>query len=148
MIGYYMRARSLIPPDPLLEFSIGLAYLHRSMQRQADNRHILILQGMTFIFQYYRLIKDRAIQYPGVQGAGIRQEAEYNVARSFHQIGLLSLAAPYYGVVIKISEECSSEGCQLENDLVFEAAHNLSLIYILSGNFKAAKEITERYLVL
>ena len=41
-----------------------------------------------------------------------------------------------------------SEGCQLENDLVFEAAHNLSLIYILSGNFKAAKEITERYLVL
>jgi general transcription factor 3C polypeptide 3 (transcription factor C subunit 4) len=138
-----MRARALGPPDPLLELSIGLAYLHRAMQRQADNRHILVLQGMTFVFQYYRAIQERARRYTANQGAAMRQEAEYNVARAFHQTGLLSHATAYYDRVIEISKEED-----LKNDLVFEAAHNLSLIYFMSGNYEAASEITEKYLVL
>jgi general transcription factor 3C polypeptide 3 (transcription factor C subunit 4) len=114
------------------------------MQRQADNRHILVLQGMTFLFQYYRAIKQRSMIYPGIQGAAIRQEAEYNIARAFHQIGLMTIAIGYYERVIGISEEMG----ELKNDLVFEAAHNLSLIYFMSANYEAAKEVMEKYLVL
>src|ERR1700727_200578 len=133
-----MRARSLASPDPVLELSIGLACLHRAMQRQADNRHILILQGMTFIFNYYRLVNAQSWKFPGIAGLSMRQEAEYNVGRAFHQLGLLSLATPYYERVLRISEGSRTLGW----DLVFESAHNLSLIYFLGGNYGAAREVT------
>lgn len=139
--------------DALLELSIGIAYLHRSMQRQANNRHIMVLQAMTFIFQYYRLYYEKSYIYDnhdGVDegaGAAMRQQAEYNVGRCFHQIGLLTFAVKYYLNAIKIHEESKPNGLG-ERDLVFEAAYNLSLIFELSGNVGAAKEITEKYLVL
>lgn len=131
--------------DSLLELSIGMAYLHRAMQRQANNRHIMVLQAMTFIFQYYRLYYEKSWRYNGVEGSTMRQQAEYNVGRCFHQIGLFTFAVKYYGNAIRISEELGGLGGK---DLVFEAAHNLSLIFQLSGNIRAAKEITEKYLVL
>ncbi|CAG8767795.1 3380_t:CDS:2, partial [Gigaspora rosea] len=72
-IGYYARAYAEKPNDPLISISIGLAYLHRAMQRQTDNRHLQIMQGFTFLFNYYEL-KAR------------NQEAEYNLGRAFHQL--------------------------------------------------------------
>ena len=131
--------------DPLLELSIGLAYLHRAMQRQADNRHIMVLQALTYIFQYYHMYRERSQKYAGRAGAAMRQAAEYNVGRAFHQIGLFTFAIRYYERTIGISEEFGGLG---RRDMVFEAAHNLNLIYALSGNLQAAREITERYLVL
>lgn len=132
--------------DALLELSIGLAYLHRSMQRQVNNRHVSVLQAMTFIFQYYRLQYTKSEKYDGVDCATIRQQAEYNVARAFHQVGLESFAVKYYGNALKISEEF--EGGLGKRDLKFEVAHNLNLIFQLSGNIQAAREITEKFLVL
>jgi general transcription factor 3C polypeptide 3 (transcription factor C subunit 4) len=134
-----------VTDDPLIEFSIGLAYLHRSMQRQADNRHVLILQAMTFIFQYYRGYYAKSHEFERVSGAAMRQQAEYNVARAFHQVGLFTFAVKYYETAIGISEEFGGLG---KRDLIFEAAHNLNLIFCLSGNYQAAKKITEKYLVL
>ena len=141
---YYFRARDLGLVDPLLDLSIGLAYIHRAVQRQADNRHIMILQGFTFIMQYYRLTLKKSESYARRERARIRQSAEYNVGRAFHQLGLLTYAVKYYEQVIEISE---GEG-GLERDLIFEAVHNLSLIYCLSGNVEAARLITEKYLVI
>ena len=116
------------------------------MQRQVNNRHISILQGMTFIFQYYRLQYTKSKNYDEVEGAAIRQQAEYNVARAFHQAGLETFAVKYYENALKISE---FEGGGLgKRDLKFEAAHNLNLIFQLSGNIQAAREITEKFLVL
>ncbi|KAK9768701.1 transcription factor TFIIIC subunit tfc4, variant 4 [Basidiobolus ranarum] len=43
-IGYYTRAYTLSPDDPLISLSLGLAYIHRAMQRQTDNRHLQIMQ--------------------------------------------------------------------------------------------------------
>jgi general transcription factor 3C polypeptide 3 (transcription factor C subunit 4) len=126
-----------------VELCIGVAYLHRAMQRQADNRHILILQGMTFIFQYYRLYKERSHRYTGGISASMRQAAEYNVGRAFHQLGLLSLAVKYYERALMVDVSGFEK-----RDLKFEAAHNLGLIYAFSGNYKAARELTEKYLVL
>jgi general transcription factor 3C polypeptide 3 (transcription factor C subunit 4) len=144
IVVYYFRARELGVSDPLLEFSIGLAYLHRAMQRQADNRHILILQGMTFIFQYYRSYYEHSHSYPD-EGAAMRQQAEYNVGRAFHQLGLTTYAIWYYEKVIKISGEMGGLGVR---DLVYEGVHNLCLIYAMAGNMAAAKVTMEKYLVI
>jgi len=84
--------------------------------------------------------------YSPVQAAAMRQQADYNVARAFQQLGLFTFAARYYERALRISEEV--EGGLGKRDLVFECAHNLNLIFTLSGNNEAAKEITEKYLVL
>jgi general transcription factor 3C polypeptide 3 (transcription factor C subunit 4) len=104
----------------------------------------MILQGFTFIMNYYRLTLKKAESYSPRQGARIRQNAEYNVGRAFHQLGLLTFASRYFEKVIEISEEFGG----LERDLVFEAVHNLNLIMCLAGNVKAAKALTEKYLVI
>ena len=75
----------------------------------------------------------------------MRQQAEYNLARAFQQLGLFTFAARYYKDAIRISVEMRGLG---KRDLVFECAHNLGLMFTLSGNYEAAKEVTERYVVL
>lgn len=144
--GYYFRARELGIIDPLLELSIGLAYIHRAVQRQADNRHTMILQGLTFIMHYYRLTLKKAENYPPLESAAVRQCAEFNVGRAFQQLGMPAFAMEYYERVIRISEECKGMG-ELKRDLVFEGVHNLGLMYCMSGNLEGAKLLTERYLV-
>ena len=71
----------------------------------------------------------------------MRQQAEYNLARAFQQLGLFTFAARYYEDAIRISEEMGGLG---KRDLVFECAHNLGLTFMLSGNYEAAKEVTEK----
>ena len=141
IVVYYFRARELGILDPLLELSIGLSYIHRSVQRQADNRHLMILQGLTFIFNYYNLILKSSESYSPPDSARMKQEAEYNVGRAFHQLGLLTLAVGYYERAIEV-EGVKGGGVR------FEAAHNLALVYALSGNMGASRDVTERYLVL
>jgi len=141
---YYFRARETGLVDPLLELSIGLAYIHRALQRQADNRHIFLLQGFTFLMNYYRLTYQKSGSYPPRQAARIQQNAEYNIARAFHHSGLLTYATRYYEKAIEISDELGG----LEKDLVFEAVHNLNLIYCLGGNVDATRKLTDKYLVI
>lgn len=122
-LNYYTRAFSVLPNNPMITFCIGLAYLHRSMQRQSENRHMQALQGMTFLFEYYDLRtgkkgedeKEREVSGVGEETGepmeGVeqeeqkdkeeeirwdeRQEAEYNIGRAFHHIGR-SFFAPTY----------------------------------------------------
>ena len=125
---------------------MGLAYLHRGIQRQANNRHILVLQAMTFLFQYYRSNYSESGKYAAQEAAAMKQQAEYNIARAFHQLGLFTFAVKYYINALKLSEEF--EGGLGKRDLKFEAAHNLNLIYCLAENYEAAKVIAEKYLVI
>jgi general transcription factor 3C polypeptide 3 (transcription factor C subunit 4) len=136
----------LVKDDPVLEFSIGLAYLHRAIQRQANNRHLLILEALTFLFRYRELIFQKSRGYEGAVAASMSQEAEYNIARAFHQIGLFTLAVRYYERAIQESE--GTKGSLGRRDLVGECAHNLCLVYALSGNMAGVKAVTEKYLVL
>lgn len=119
-LNYYTRAFSVLPNNPMIMFCIGLAYLHRSMQRQSENRHMQALQGMTFLFEYFDLRmgkkredgKEKDIDaMEGVEGVegeqekedeirwDERQEAEYNIGRAFHHIGrnsvLTSVLSPH-----------------------------------------------------
>ena len=53
--------------------SLGIAYLHRAMQRQSDNRHHQIAQGLACL----KLYRDHR---------GPCQEVEYNLGRAFHYL--------------------------------------------------------------
>lgn len=82
-LNYYLRAHAAAPNDPLICFSVGLTYLHRAMQRVTDNRHLQILQGAAFLFQYYKLRK--------LCGFAEAQESNYNMGRALQQIGTHNL---------------------------------------------------------
>lgn len=71
---YYLRAYDLCQDDPLICLSLALAYAHRAMQRQADNRHNSLAQAMALLSRYRKLRKSEV-------------EVNYNVARFFHQLG-------------------------------------------------------------
>ncbi|KAG5518178.1 hypothetical protein PMAC_003364 [Pneumocystis sp. 'macacae'] len=135
-LHYYGRAYALAPSDPLISLSIGMAYLHRAMQRQSNNRQYQILQGMTFLFQYYELRKP--------MGVYEHQEAEFNIARAFHQLGLSHFAVPYYERVISLTTSDFNE--HIYFDLRRHAVYNLSLIYVASGNAAYARNLVDTYL--
>ncbi|CAG8449839.1 8678_t:CDS:10 [Ambispora leptoticha] len=106
-IGYYLQAHSLVPDDPLINLCLGIAYLHMSMQRQSDNRHLQIMQGFTFLLKYYDLQTGK-------------QEAEYNLGRAFHHLGLFHLAVQCYEQVLKLPslrKQLMQEGNQRESEI-------------------------------
>ncbi|OLL23932.1 Transcription factor tau subunit sfc4 [Neolecta irregularis DAH-3] len=131
-LNYYTRAFSLVPTDPLINLSIAIAHLHRAMQRQTSNRQHQILQGLIFLFHYY--------EWRIKQGLCERQEAEFNVGRAFHQLGLMHLAIPYYERVLALSHELHNAAFESvgigRQDLASETAGPL------------AKEVTLKFLTL
>lgn len=82
------------------------------------------------------------------------QEALYNIARAYHHIGLVTLAATYYEKVLTIHErdypipklpnENQDDIDSLKPgycDLRREAAYNLHLIYKSSGAVDLARQV-------
>ncbi|CCX13579.1 Similar to Transcription factor tau subunit sfc4; acc. no. O74458 [Pyronema omphalodes CBS 100304] len=156
-LNYYTRAYTICPKNPIVLLSIGLAYLHRSMQRQSENRHMQALQAITFMFEYYeaRCAGELVPLMPPEEEAEerervlaeLRQEAEFNIARSFHHLGATHLALPYYQRCLDISDEWKDKG-GIKGDLKWEAAYMLEMVYITSGNPQAAMEVAEKWLVI
>lgn len=135
----------------MVNVSIGLAYLHYSLKRQAENRQYLIIQAMTFLRKYYdhRL---RESSSP-VQ----RQEAHYNLGRSYHQLGLTHLALKYYKLVLQemaangggSSEENGDlDGRRKMENLAQEAAFNIQNCCLIGGDMMAARAMAGRHLTL
>ena len=121
----------------MINLNIGLAYIHYALKRQAENRQHLILQGLTFLFNYYDSRKTSS-------NIEERQEAHYNVARAYHMLGLTTLALPFYRLVFKEIED----GASSREDLVTDAAYNLQTIYAASGNPELASAVTRKWLVI
>ncbi|CAH7690768.1 hypothetical protein PPACK8108_LOCUS26201 [Phakopsora pachyrhizi] len=134
-IVHYLRLYETYPDDQLLNLLLSIAYAHRSMQRQADNRHHQIAQALAFWDHYRKLRSD-----------SFGQEVEYNLARLFHGLGLTSLAVNHYNRVLAMSPESSEAREEDENDLSSLAAYNLVLIYSTGGSMDLANEIIQRYL--
>ncbi|TVY78404.1 Transcription factor tau subunit [Lachnellula suecica] len=134
-LNYFFRAHALDPENPMVNLSIGLAYVHYSLKRQVENRQHAILQGLTFMFRYYdtRSVSDFVEE---------RLEAHYNVARVYHMLGLVHLALPYYWKVLNEPKEGVKE------DLVLDTAYNMQTIYMSSGNPEMAQSITHQFLVI
>lgn len=147
-LNYYFRAYAITPDDPVLNLSIGVAYIQHAMKRLSENRQYQIQQGLGFINRYYDLrTKDNIAVHC--------QEAEYNFGRIWHGLGLVSLAIPAYERCIALSDRVKQEAedqCTDGNwgheDFQYEAAFAIQSIYAISGNHNAARRITESVLVL
>ena len=141
-----MRAYAVDPDNLMINLSIGLAYLHYAMKRQAENRQYLLAQGFAFLHKWYRL----RLASADVAGCSAqRQEAHYNLARCYHALGLTHLAAEYYRRVFREAEDRPAEGdASRTSDLVREAAYNLQNCCVIGGDTPALQAIAEKWLVL
>jgi general transcription factor 3C polypeptide 3 (transcription factor C subunit 4) len=133
---YFFRAYALEPSNPIVQLSIGLAYIHHGLKRQSENRQHNILQGISFMTLYYQSRKH-------AKNMEERQECHFNMGRMYHMLGLAHLAIPYYQLVL---EETSEQGGSGREDLVVDTAYNLQTIYMAAGNMALAKEITRKCL--
>lgn len=136
-IVYLNRAYKDYNQDPMICLVLGLAHVHRSMQRLSSNRHMQLLQGVSYILQY----KEHRLKNLTVYEL---QEIEYNLGRLFHMLGLTTLAVNFYEKVLNFQAKIEDS----DYDLLMEAAYNLTLIYNINGNSSLAREITEKYLVV
>lgn len=126
----------------MVNLSLALGYIHHALKRQSENRHYLIMQGFSFLFEYYDLRKVSDV-------ASERQECEFNVGRAYHMLGLTHLAIPYYERCLTISEEIQkTSGGDAVEDFVTEAAYALQGIWAASGDAHWAQKVTEKWLVL
>lgn len=137
-IVYLTRVYKQYYNDPTICLSLGLAHVHRSMQRNSSNRHIQVLQGLSYLMEY---------REARLQGATVyeKQEIEYNFGRLYQMIGLPSLAIRHYENVLGLHEELADDP---DYDMLVEAAYNLSLIYTLSGNSEKTRQLYEKYLTI
>ncbi|KAH7591453.1 TPR repeat profile [Nakaseomyces glabratus] len=119
-----------MPDDPMVNLMMGLAHMHRSMQRLTANRHFQLMHGLRYLKKYYSI---RQSMYTRIE----RQEADYNMGRAYHMIGLVSKAIEYYKKVLDSYEDSA---------LKKHAAYNSMLIYQESGNLELANSIMEKYL--
>eukprot|EP01134_Creolimax_fragrantissima_P000125 CFRG0125T1 len=127
----YLRAYALDRDHELVILLVSITLLHRVMTKSVQERHLTALDALSYFYKYW---KKR-------QGD---QEACYNLARFFHQLGLLYLAIPYYRKVIEMSHVTDlSEYNPSDRDLLHEAAYNLYVIYYTSGS---NKELARYYL--
>lgn len=137
-IVYLNRGYKEYKQDPMICIVLGLAHVHRSMQRLSNNRHMQLLQGISYILEYKELREKDASPFE-------LQEIEYNFGRLFHMIGLTTAATHHYEKVLHYHSKLKNHS---EYDLLVEAAYNLSLIYNINGNSMLARELTEKYLVV
>ncbi|KAI8066425.1 hypothetical protein BC940DRAFT_275295 [Gongronella butleri] len=153
---FYMRSFAVNPDDPLNTLCIAIANLMRGMQRRTDNRHLQVIKAMEFLGHYARLRNHN-------------QEAEYNMGRAFHAIGLSHLAVRHYERALVLPSAANegkvapkamehiytypSPDMDVDNDemdydptdLSREAAYNLHLIYMTSGAPAMAQLLLMKY---
>lgn len=148
-LGLLFRALALQPDNIIVNLSIATSYIMEAMKRIPTNRQRDIGQGLAFLYRYYNLRTASG-------KASHLQEAEYNLARSWHQLGLIHLAMPAYDKVLSLSEKVQLESAQSDDlrvneeteDFALEAAYALQNIYAVAGNEEAAQRITDDWLVL
>ena len=84
-LPYYFRAYALQPANPGLNLAIAAVLIQSAMKRQTDNRQYGVHQALSFLYRYYELRTASGRAAPV-------QEAEYNMARAWHLLGLTHLA--------------------------------------------------------
>ncbi|KAL9065908.1 MAG: hypothetical protein Q9157_007316 [Trypethelium eluteriae] len=142
-LNYYFRAYTLLPEHPMVLFCLAVNYIQMAMKRQSDNRQFQIQQGLAFMGKYYeiRTTEDVAIHV---------QEAEYNMAKVWHLLGLNHMAIPGYQKCLALSKRLQEEGEGVEEveDFAREAAFALQNIFAMSGQLEEARAVTQEWLVM
>ncbi|XP_015952642.1 uncharacterized protein LOC107477182 [Arachis duranensis] len=137
----YLEAYKLLPENPLVNLCVGTALINLALGLRLQNKHQCVVQGLAFLYNNLRICDNS-------------QESLYNIARAFHHVGLVTLAAFYYEKVLAIREKdypipklLNETPDIAENhkpgycDLRREAAHNLHLIYKKSGALDLARQV-------
>ncbi|KAL8842691.1 MAG: hypothetical protein Q9170_000466 [Blastenia crenularia] len=140
-LNYFFRAFALDPRNPIINLSLALAYIQHAIKRQSVNRHILITQGLTFLFGYYD-------QRHSSHTRSEQQEAEFNVARTYHMLGLTHLAIPYYERCINLSNGSQEVEASGWDEFSAEAALALRNIWAANEEIGKAADVTQRCLVI
>ncbi|KAG4257055.1 hypothetical protein FPRO03_04065 [Fusarium proliferatum] len=91
-LGYFLRSLALDPENPMVNLSLGLAYVHYGLKRQSTNRQYLLLQGQTYLSRYVELGQQGVTE----RGSWTRAEAYYNIGRLYQLLGVNYLAHNYY----------------------------------------------------
>lgn len=126
----------------MINLSLALGYIHHALKRQSENRHYLIMQGLSFLFVYYDL-RHSSVSLQE------KREAEYNVARAYHMLGLTHLAIPYYQRCLELSQDLyGSDSNSFVDDFGRDAAMALQGIWVQGYNTELARAVTERWLVI
>ncbi|KAE8148515.1 TPR-like protein [Aspergillus avenaceus] len=163
-LNYFFRAYALDDQNPAVLLSIALCYINHALKRLAENRHYMIMQGLSFLHEYRR-VRER----PGSL-LQERQEMEFNFARVWHTLGLSNLAVEGYQRVLELGkqiraghrikptavtvqgddEEMQDAGSAepFVEDFSAEAALALQSLYALNGDLESAKEVTATWLVI
>ncbi|KAF2962966.1 hypothetical protein GQX73_g10607 [Xylaria multiplex] len=134
-LNYFLRAYSIDPSNQMILLSVGQCYIHYALKRQSENRQYLLVQGFVFLHRYYNLKVSST-------SAAERQEAHYNMARSYHAIGIPHLAAEFYQRVLRDIPDDSEPNVLGNNDLSQEAAYNLQQICWAGGDLGAVKSLS------
>lgn len=129
-LQYLTRLEEDIPDDPMVNLLMGLSHIHRAMQRLTAQRHFQIFHGLRYLYRYHKIRKSL---YTDLE----KQEADYNLGRAFHLIGLVSIAIEYYNRVLENYDD---------GKLKKHAAYNSIIIYQQSGNVELADHLMEKYL--
>ncbi|EFN89464.1 General transcription factor 3C polypeptide 3 [Harpegnathos saltator] len=126
-----------VAPSALLALLIGVTQLQMACQKVPAKKNQLLIQALAFFKKYMQLRGDEG-----------QQESYYNMARAFHQIGLLPTAIHFYKLVLE--EDPGDLVKQNANllDLRKEAAFNLHLIYLQSENYLLARMYLENYITV
>ncbi|PYH96394.1 TPR-like protein [Aspergillus ellipticus CBS 707.79] len=166
-LNYLFRAYALDDQNPAVLLSIALCYIHHSFKRQSENRHYLIMQGLSFMHEYRR-VRER----PG-NLLSERQEMEFNFARVWHSLGIAHLAIEGYHRVLQLGEQIQAQSqpsdpkdgsdvvmtddagpdtedapAPFTEDFSREAAVALQIIYAMNGDYQAAQQVTAKWLVI
>ncbi|KAH6782823.1 hypothetical protein C2S52_000278 [Perilla frutescens var. hirtella] len=144
----YLQACKLMPDNPLINLCGGTALINLTLGHRLKNKQQTFLQGLAFLYNNLRLCGDS-------------QEALYNIARAYHHVGLVSLAATYYEKVLATREKDypiptlpheNQNATKIKMpgycDLRREAAFNLHLIYKRGGAFDLARQVLKDHVVL
>ncbi|XAR55675.1 hypothetical protein NMG60_11035825 [Bertholletia excelsa] len=144
----YLEAYKLMPESPLVNLCVGTALINLALGLRLQNKHQCLLQGLAFLYNNLEL-------------CGRSQEALYNIARAYHHVGLVTLAASYYEKVLAIHPKdypipkLPNENIDVMDnqkpghcDLRREAAFNLHLIYKKSGALDLARQVLQDHCML
>lgn len=146
-LNYYFRAFSLTPNDPILNLCIGLCYIQHAMKRMSENRQYQIQQGLSFVLRYFT---QRTSSISPLH----MQEAEFNMGRVWHMLGLLHLALPAYQRCLDLSEQIRESENETVNGtrgragIAAEAAFAMQSICTINADFERAGTLTKYYLVI
>ncbi|KAI0024668.1 hypothetical protein F4780DRAFT_547526 [Xylariomycetidae sp. FL0641] len=142
-LNYFFRAYSIDPSNTMVLLSIGQCYIHYALKRQSENRQYHLVQGFTFLHRYYAAMA-------ASPDAAVRQEAHYNMGRSYHAVGIPHLAADYYRRALDDAPDDAGAGDSVtgREDISREAAYNLMQLCWAGGDEGAVRTLAEKYLVL